>query len=212
MKKKIMLVSIFAVAILIFLSFTNVVGFQNMKTNSDTVVTPLFSFRNKRAINKEQDIETYDYLGKGKEFPISIPKRDNKKALFQDFIIRIKQMDDKAFNKFVTNIIAHLNQDDNFQDYTVRKIILTLSFLRNNPKMLLEDINIEKNEHFNAQFTSFCTLDGMWLPGCYIMEFLSFIFVLILGILFWIVILVSVFTPGDCWEPLTYYYTNCMEC
>ena len=199
MKKRILLGSIFAVVILMFLSFTNVVGIHTINSNSDSVSSPLFSIRTKRAINEEQEFETGSYLGKGKELPISIPKRDTKKAMIQNFIVRINQMDDKTFNKLVNNIITHINQDDNSHKYNARRIILTLNILRYNPKMILDNINIEKNE----QFTSHCTIDGMWIPGCHIMEFLELIFIYIVGLIILIVGFISVITPGCHLQTMT---------
>jgi hypothetical protein len=176
MKKKIILGSIFAVVILIFLSFTNVVGIHTVDSNSDSVSYPLFSIRTKRAINEEQEFETGSYLGKGKELPILIPKRDSKKALFQDFIVRINQMDDKSFIKLVNNIITHLNQDDDSHNYNTRKIILTLNILRNNPKMGQDYIIAENNDYFKG-FTSGCTIEDEWVPGCLFLMIADLLFI-----------------------------------
>jgi hypothetical protein len=184
-KKRILLGSILAVVILIFLSFNNVVGIRN--NNSNLVQrSPLFDIRTKKALEQDENPYFNDYIGKGEKTKIYFPEKDNEKYLFCKYIDIVSQMDDKSFNKLVNNIITHQNQDDNSLKCNARKIILTLNFLRNNPKMVQNNINIEKNENSRAQFTSWCTLDGMWLPGCYLMEILNLIVGIVAGIIFFI--------------------------
>jgi len=196
MKKKIIFGSIFAVTILIFLSFTPVIGFQNAKTNPDSATSPLFSIRNKRAINEKQNYETCSYLGKGKEIEITLPKRNNEKALIQDLIAKINEMDDKSFNKLVINFITRLNQDDNSHNYNARKIILSLNLLRNLPnKMVQDNIYNDKNNYFKAKLTSDCTVDGNSFPGCYLYYYIM-LFV-------WIALMlkgiISIYLPNCPW-------------
>jgi hypothetical protein len=170
------------------------------------MTSPLFSVRTKRAINEEQNYETCSYLGKGKEITLSIPKRDNRRALFQDMIAKIGQMDDQVFNRLVSNVITRLNQDDEFNDIDNQRIIFLLRLLRNNPDKI-ENMIIGKNDYFKALYTSECTLNGKWFPGCLVVEIIR----LILGLV--IIIYVVLTMIYDCgWGPETSYYSNCMEC
>ena len=86
MKKKILIGCIIAVAILVLVSFTGVVGYQTTKSSTIANASPLFNVRAKRAINQEDDGLTCDYVGKGEEDIISIPKIDNKYSLIKRLI------------------------------------------------------------------------------------------------------------------------------
>jgi len=183
MKKKILLGSIFAVAILIFLSFTNVVGIHTVESNSDGVSSPLFSIRSKRAINGEQNYETCSYIGIGKEIKISIPKRDNKKALIQDFIVRINQMDYVSFKKLVTNVITRLNRGDESNDIDVHRLLLALHLLRTHPDKVQDYIIARNNDYSEAETSSDCTFGGKWFPGCYFYTILGLLIALV-GLLY----------------------------
>ncbi|UCD14590.1 MAG: hypothetical protein JSW60_04005 [Thermoplasmatales archaeon] len=75
MVKKILIGSIIAVAVLICVSFTSVVGFQSVKSN--VKASPRFTVRTKRAIDEESKDLTCDYVGKGEEIIIPLPKRND---------------------------------------------------------------------------------------------------------------------------------------
>ena len=65
-KRILALGSICAVAILLGVSFTSVVGYASVKSNY-VRASPLFSTRTRQAIEDEnRDITTYNYIGKGK--------------------------------------------------------------------------------------------------------------------------------------------------
>ncbi len=60
MNKKILIGSIIAVAILILVSFTGVVGYQTTKSSTIAKASPLFTVRSSRAIDEEsEDIRAY---------------------------------------------------------------------------------------------------------------------------------------------------------
>ena len=126
MNKKILIGSIIAVAILILVSFTSVVGYNSV--TSDIKVSPLFTVRSSRALDKESKGLTCDYVGKGEEISIQLPTRDNKIHSIQKFIGR---MDDKTFNRFVALVISRLNQDDKIKDVDTLETINALHRLRN---------------------------------------------------------------------------------
>ena len=74
MNKKILIGCIIAVVILILVSFTGVVGYQTTKSSDVARTSPLFSIRSTRAIDKESKDLTCDYVGKGVENSLSIPR------------------------------------------------------------------------------------------------------------------------------------------
>ena len=79
MNKKILISSIIAVAILILVSFTGVVGYQTTQSSTMARASPLFAVRSSRAIDEESKDIVCDYIGKGNTFPI--PRRDDKTAI-----------------------------------------------------------------------------------------------------------------------------------
>ncbi len=132
MNNKILIGSIIAVVILILVSFTGVVGYQ---TTSSTIAraSPLFSVRSTRAIDEESRGLTCDYVGKGEENFLSIPKRDGRTALVQKFIDRISKMGDEAFDKLIGLVINRLEREPNINDKTISEIVTQIEQLRNEP-------------------------------------------------------------------------------
>ena len=91
MKKKILIGSIIAVVILILVSFSSVVGFQSVKSDSK-IESPLFGVRTNRAINDENNGVKSDYIGKGKEIKIHLPKRSNEVISFKKIVKRFQNI------------------------------------------------------------------------------------------------------------------------
>ena len=86
MNKKILIGSIIAVVILVLVSFTSVVGYNSVKSNS-VKASPLFSVRTNRAIGEETKVLTCKYIGKGITLPF--PARDDKTVLTQKVMIEL---------------------------------------------------------------------------------------------------------------------------
>ena len=82
MKRKVLLGSVFAVAILILVSFTSVVGFQNMESDAEQL-SPLFQIRTIKTLDEYSDQSlTRNYIGKGKT-TLFVPSLEEKfKYLF----------------------------------------------------------------------------------------------------------------------------------
>ena len=76
MNKKILLGSIIAVAILVLVLFTSVVGFETTKSNSIRL-SPLFCARSKSMINGEEIELDIRYINKGEECIIPLGNRPN---------------------------------------------------------------------------------------------------------------------------------------
>jgi len=118
MTKKILIVSIIAVAILIGVSLTSVVGYQSVKSNYGE--SPLFNVRSARAIERKNDNLTYNYIGRGEDINLKIPKRDKERIIIEKSIKIIKNLDEKQIEKLLFYIIKNKQSDDNlkfnFQD------------------------------------------------------------------------------------------------
>jgi hypothetical protein len=111
MNNKILIGSIIAVAILILVSFTSVVG--NNSVDSNVKVSPLFNIRSSRAIQKDGKSFTTDYVGKGEESVLSIPKRDNINSLLQKTISIIREMDEDEIKQLNKDIQNYIQRDSN---------------------------------------------------------------------------------------------------
>ena len=178
MKKKILMGSIIAVVMLILLSFTSVVGFQSMKSDT-AIASPLFGIRTNKVFNIKQDAVKSDYIGKGKTINLLLPKRNNKAELVDNFVEYIKMMDDEAFNRFVKLTIGQLYEGNDFKGYSDEYVVNALNQLRDNQE---ENKNIIYSE---VQDNSHITRGGCMttFPFCastggFIQCFLELIFVL----------------------------------
>ena len=101
MKNKILIGSIISVVILVLVSFTGVVGYQTTKPSTISRASPLFSIRSKRAIDRDRKDLICDYVGKGEESVLSVPKRNDRVELLQQVIDSINKMDDKTLGLVV---------------------------------------------------------------------------------------------------------------
>jgi hypothetical protein len=139
MNNKILIGSIIAVAILVIVSFTSVVGYNSVE--SDVKISPLFNIRSSRAVDEDGKDLTCDYVGKGEENVLSIPKRDTQQYMLGKLINMIGKMDDKTYDRFVQlvkkiNIVQNSKINDNEIEvipapatiYFLRPICLTLYF------------------------------------------------------------------------------------
>jgi len=189
MNNKILIGSIIAVAILVLVSFTGVVGYQTTKSSTIAKASPLFSIRSKRAIDEESKDLTCAYVGKGEEITIPIPTRDSRNAFLQKFIDRVSKMDDEAFDKFIGLVINRLEKEPNINDETISEIVKLLEQLRNEPmkpanyKIFRINSNEKKSSSWYDSYCETTGCDGCWTPpislfviGCFIMLLLIFWF------------------------------------
>ena len=167
MNKKILIGgSLVAVAILILVSFTGVVGYQTTKSSTIAKASPLFAVRSSRAIDEESKDFTCDYVGKELPTLFTFPKRDNREELVQKIINKIKIMDDKSFNRFVKIVIANINQNNKINDVEVsnEEIAVILSQLRDNSEVIKNNfmrINDKEPAFVSIQPIPFCIL--LWI-------------------------------------------------
>ena len=122
MKKKILIGSIIAVALLTLVSFSSVVGFQSVKSDSK-IASPLF-----RVKNNKGEISS-NYIGKGKAINILLPKRNDKIELVEKFVNRIKMMDEKSLDRFSDILYNQLNDEikGNINKENIRDSIYCIS-------------------------------------------------------------------------------------
>ena len=186
MNKKILIGSIIAVVILVLVSFTGVVGYQTTKSSTNAKASPLFSIRSSRAIDKESKDLTCDYVGKGEDNFLSIPKRDNKIELIQKFIDSIRTMDDKTFYRFLDVLFKRFNQEHIIKKNTVPKLIVTLHQLKTNPNNIKNYITDITDKSRTENFFYCTSVDGEWYPGCILWAAFAYIIVVI-GAILWLI-------------------------
>ena len=168
MKKKIIIGSIIAVAILILVSFTGVVGYQTTKSSTIARASPLFTVRSSRAIDKESTGLSCDYVGKGEEVGLLIPKRDSETALIQKFADSISKMDDTNFKRFLNLLINKIQEKNEYED--INEVIKTFQQIRNNPLSIISGETNDNISTFRFEFTpTIC-----WFPGCFLYYILMF--------------------------------------
>jgi hypothetical protein len=170
MKKKILLGSIFAVAILMLLSLTNVVGHQN-DDPSFIEKSPLFSVRSNRAIEQENNICSSDYIGKGKDTGLSFPIRNKNPISIDEIISWIANLDKKSYMNFNTLMISRLNNENKLSDSQMQKILNTLSQIRKKPGLMMDffgNNNYYNDENPNAVTILDCLTFQQWFPGCFL--------------------------------------------
>jgi len=153
MKKKILIGSIIAVVLLTLVSFSSVVGYSSVKSDSK-IASPLFGIMTNRATNKEKYVVTSEYICKGKAINILLPKRNDKAELVEKFVNRIKMMDDDAFDKFVNIIINNLRQRADFQNFNNEDIVKFLNQIRNYQDSYIR--NQDDSKPFGTWF--YCTV------------------------------------------------------
>ncbi|UCF13146.1 MAG: hypothetical protein JSW06_02535 [Thermoplasmatales archaeon] len=90
MNKKILIGSIIAIAILVLVSFTGVIGYRSI--DSDVKVSPLFNIRSSKAIRKESKDIVCDYVGKGAGCILSIPKRNETTSMIFKLLNKITKI------------------------------------------------------------------------------------------------------------------------
>lgn len=202
MGKRILLGSIIAVVILTMVSFSSVVGYTGVKSDSK-IVSPLFGIRSNRAINKNQDDINSDYIGKGKSLNILLPSRNDKAELVEKLLVRINEMDDSEIDNLLRMVNMKLPKKMN-KFFNKEKLTTLLHGLNSDPNQFNElksHVNVFKKGDQPIAYT----MGEPWYPGCFV-EFISAVITtIILGIAGFLWFL-WVFT-----HPTVYLYT-CDPC
>jgi len=172
-KKPLIGVSICAVILLVLGSFTNVVGYQSEKSTTMSE-SPLFSIRTQKATNKQQNIFTSQYLGKGKGTLLQFPARVNRTELFQKAIEFISDMNDETFEKFTELFVSRIKQDDTITDINLDEIKEILRQSRAKHEIVMNSFISEPTYHATVLCPTLCN----WFLGCipfWIVQFLAII-------------------------------------
>jgi hypothetical protein len=152
LNNKILIGSIIAAAILVLVSFTSVVGYNSVE--SDVKVSPLFNVRSSRAIQKDGEDFTTDYVGKGNTLPF--PKKDDKAIMVQNIIDRISRINDKIFSNFLKVYINNLNIKNPNINLNKNKIINILYKINENPVLIKYYFVNENGEKLKSTFGITC--------------------------------------------------------
>ncbi len=188
-KKRIIIISIGAVAILIFTSFINVISSVQPTKYSSMNFSPLFDIRTQKEINPENErIISVDYLGEGIT-SLQIPRystETHQDKLMVDYIV---QLQDNELITFANLIFNKLTQQG-VNKLTISQIKQGLILIKNNPGYykILQYSNTQVNTHITRScppsLIDVCTSTiNLWFPGC----ILAHILVTILKIIYIIV-------------------------
>ena len=194
MNKKILIGSIIAVAILIGVSFTSVVGYNSV--TSDVKASPLFTIRTSRAIDRESKDLTCDYVGKGRGTVIPIPMRDNKNIQIHKVIKTIREMDETSLNRFMVLIINRMYDSNIYENKDKTEIINLFHYLKDNPVVLEKYVGDFRE--IDDYLSGSLTVDGNWRSGCGILIVLASLFGFawtISIVLLWTFYFLGVYTP-----------------
>ena len=103
-KKLLIYGSILAIVVLVLAGISPVVGYNTVQAYRKD--SPLFGVRTQRALEKESDRLTCDYIGK--ESIMLFPTRDPKAILLKRAINLISSMNKRGFNNFLISLINHM--------------------------------------------------------------------------------------------------------
>ncbi|UCD14018.1 MAG: hypothetical protein JSW60_00955 [Thermoplasmatales archaeon] len=167
---KLLIGSIIAVAILIGVSFTSVVGFQSVKSN--VKASPLFTVRTKRAIDEESKELNFDYIGMGKKSIIQIPKRDGSTGLLNKAIDILSNLNDKEFSQLITSVSKYFSQGKSVKDDDIKELTKVLCLLRNNAEIDYVLTDVEGKNIYRIYETRLTTT-GFWNLFLYILMYIT---------------------------------------
>ncbi|MCK5112779.1 MAG: hypothetical protein KAQ84_04485, partial [Thermoplasmatales archaeon] len=116
---------------------------------------------------------TCDYVWRGEESVLSIPKRDSETSRIQKAIDSISKIDDETFDRLVDFLINR--QGKRIKEENIPEMINVLYQLKINPDEIKNYIADEKeNELYTEE--GFCeTVGFIWVPECWVALFLLII-------------------------------------
>jgi len=177
MNKNILIGSVIVVAILVGVSLTSVVGYQSVEYSLKE--SPLFNVRSGRAIEKGSNEVTCDYVGKGIETNLNVPELNNRIDKIDALITAIKMMDDKSLKIFANYIALQLKQSHEFQAYTSEDIFQTLMQLKENPDIIIHQIEQQEDSRMMSNIcTYYITCEGpQWRCDLVLLLFVIAVFI-----------------------------------
>ena len=173
-----MAVCICAVVLLILASFSNVVGYQSVKS---TVVndSSLFQTRTQRATSQQQNIFTFEYLGKGQGNLLRFQIRDNRAESLIKAIEFISKMDDKEFARFTELCVQRIRQDDTLKSTNSNKIIRELCLLKTKPEIIINSYINRSNQKINQITSAEISVCRWGVFGCFAQSILFIIYFIV---------------------------------
>jgi hypothetical protein len=160
-------------------SFTGVVGYQTTQSSTIAKASPLFTVRSSRAIDRDSEDFTCDYVRKGEEITISLPTYNSRNKQLQKGIDVISKMDDTIFKGFLNLIIKQTQKDNAQEDVNINEILYTFYQIRNNPDRIIFDYTGQNSPvTWGGVFLS----TVCWTPGCYIFTIILALVYVLLGI------------------------------
>ena len=178
MNRKIIIGSIIAVAILIGISLTSVVGYRGVDSNVKD--SPLFNIRTSRATGKISGDFTCNY-DKNKKCALLCPLENNRAILFRKVIDNICKMDDNTYNKFISSVIKYTQEDNSFKSLNPDDINEAFFQLRNDDISIIVCDN-NKNTKPATMMPTMCYTCPRF---CYFEEFIKMIIEKILEFVDW---------------------------
>jgi len=172
MKKKILIGSIIAVALLTLVSFSSVVGYSSVKSDSK-IASPLFSIKNNKG-----DIST-NYLGKDRFLNLLIPKRTSDNVKIKRIVDYIQKTDDVEFEKIIDYVIFKSKNVEELKNLNDEVIVDVLNEIRQNPLAFKfkEVFNKDDTISIDSLLTCFVP-QAEWL--CNMLAYFQLIIILIL--------------------------------
>jgi hypothetical protein len=212
MKRKILIISIFAVALLILLPISAVVGSNEYKTNFGTknINSPLFSNRISNALKQRTNKINSEYFGKERFFSLYV----QHKSSFHSWIDKAVKIINNQPSLLYT-VLLKLYQIPEFvnllNEYGISKSSLEkeISYVTNNPENLKEKVD-KINELYEGKFIEIPEIEPpkplgfSGQVGC-ILTFFLVVFPLIMAIGGFVSALVAIIVPG------TFIVPGCLE-
>jgi len=141
MKKKILILSVLAAALLVVASFSSVIGTESTQS-LEKISSPLFAIRTQRSIDTErqQTVQT-SYLGKGLDSRLFFNTKPSL-GIALDQTVRLLARNPAFFARFVKTISSHpgvitLLQE---QGITMTEFQTQLHRMKNDPSLFIEEI------------------------------------------------------------------------
>lgn len=190
MKKYLLVGSYLSAGILIFVSFSSVIGYQFISTDGKGL-SPLFNIRIQRAIDVDSKEIKYEYLGQGEESSIQFPFRESEVSLIYKVLKNIRYLDDEWF-RYKIRQINRIYPNINLNYENLQEKINTLYQIMQNNKDIITNFQSDTDNPIIKPFTIYRPL--------YILILL--IFLLIFGLY---IPIISIYAGVTC-DPCCFIY------
>ena len=141
MKKKILLLSITAAAILVLTSFTSAVSSNTTPKHTPQAPSPLFTIRQHQKQNQHNDLLNTNYLGKGKILNLFLEKQFTYTTGLHQ-ALQMLERNPVLFKKLITYLEHHPRVQAFIEQSEISKIEFTnyANQLKNNPAQLAGEL------------------------------------------------------------------------